>query len=190
MAGVGGQGVMIASEALAIAAVLEGLQAKQSEVHGVAQRGGSVVSHVRFGPRVYSPLIPCGEAHALYATERLEALRYAHYVRSGGVAVMNDYAIKPIQMPDEPQADYPTGVPDFLRAKGLDVLALPALEMAIDLGDRRCANIILLGVLSTRLGLTDDSWKAALQRRFSHELLELNLKAFAQGQRYASEIVS
>jgi indolepyruvate ferredoxin oxidoreductase beta subunit len=84
LAGVGGQGVLVASETLALAALADGVEVKQSEVHGVAQRGGSVASHVRFGPRVFSPLIPCGEADVLYAGERLEALRYAHYVKPGG----------------------------------------------------------------------------------------------------------
>ena len=94
MAGVGGQGVLIASEALALAALAAGLEAKQSEVHGVAQRGGSVVSHVRFGASVYSPLIPCGEVDVLYAMERLEALRYAHYVKPRGQIVINDLLVE------------------------------------------------------------------------------------------------
>jgi indolepyruvate ferredoxin oxidoreductase beta subunit len=181
MAGVGGQGVLLASETLALAALFEGLEVKQSEVHGVAQRGGSVVSHVRFGPRVHSPLVRCGEADALYAGEQLEALRYAHYLGPGGLIVMDDRVIKPIRLsPDAPP--YPENVPAFLRDKGYEVLVCPALRAAVELGDKRCANVVLLGLLSTRLGLLHDSWQAALNKRFPHEVLDLNLRAFETGR--------
>lgn len=182
MAGVGGQGVLMASEALALAALAEGLQAKQSEVHGVAQRGGSVVSHVRFGPRIHSPLIRCGEVDYLYAAERLEALRYAHYVKPGGVVIMNDHAIRPIQMPGEAESVYPHGVDGFLAGKGYEVVLVPALQEAIKLGDKRCANVVLLGVLSTRLGIGEMSWQTALDRRFPPKTRELNRRAFAVGR--------
>ncbi|MDH3216988.1 MAG: indolepyruvate oxidoreductase subunit beta [Candidatus Krumholzibacteria bacterium] len=190
MAGVGGQGVLIASETLALAALCEGLETKQSEVHGVAQRGGSVVSHVRFGPRVFSPLIRCGEVDVLYAMERLEALRYAHYVKPGGTVVMNDHVIKPIQLSDEPERPYPQEVPEFLLDKGYDVLVIPALPRAIELGDKRCANVVLLGVLATRLGLREASWQTALAKRFSPQILDLNTRAFADGRRLAIDLTS
>ncbi len=183
MAGVGGQGTLVASETLALAAMAEGLDVKQSEVHGVAQRGGSVVSHVRFGPRIHSPLIRCGEADALCAGEQLEALRYAHYLEPGGLVVMDERTIRPIQLPDRPATPYPDDVPAFLRRKGLEVLALPATRIALELGEKRCANVVLLGLLSTRLGLAERSWRTALERRFPEGLLELNLRAFAAGRR-------
>jgi indolepyruvate ferredoxin oxidoreductase beta subunit len=182
MAGVGGQGVLLASETLAITAMAEGLHVKQSEVHGVAQRGGSVVSHVRLGTTVNSPLIRCGYADALYAAERLEALRYAHYLKDGGLVVMDDRAIKPIQLTDEPQRPYPENVPAFLRGKGYEVLVVPALEEAIELGDKRCANVVLLGALSTRLSLSHDAWQTALRQRFPAKSIDLNLRAFARGR--------
>ena len=185
MAGVGGQGVLVASETLALAAMAQGLTVKQSEVHGVAQRGGSVVSHVRFGPQVYSPLIRCGEVDILYAGERLEALRYAHYLKPGGAIIMNDHAVKPIQFPGAPDTDYPDDVPEFLRGKGYDVLVVPALQEAIGLGDKRCANVVLLGVLSTRLPLGDTAWQAAFVKRFPSRILDLNLGAFARGRELA-----
>ena len=159
MAGVGGQGVLLASETLALAALAEGLEVKQSEVHGVAQRGGSVVSHVRFGPRVHSPLIRCGRASVLFAGEQLEALRHAHYLERGGLIVMGDRVIQPIQLNPESAIPYPEGVPEFLRGKGYEVLDIPALRMAVELGEQRCANVILLGLLSTRLELSQDSWQ-------------------------------
>jgi len=186
MAGVGGQGVLVASETLALAALAEGFDAKQSEVHGVAQRGGSVVSHVRFGVRVHSPLIRSGEVHVLYAGERLEALRYAHTVEPGGTIVMDDRAIKPVRMPDSPEADYPERVPEFLRKKGYDVLVVEALSEAVTLGDQRCANVVLLGALATRLDLRDESWREALETRIAPKILDLNLRAFAAGRRLAS----
>jgi len=188
MAGVGGQGVLLASEALALAAMAQGLNVKQSEVHGVAQRGGSVVSHVRLGPKVYSPLIRCGDGDALCAAERLEALRYAHYIKPGGVIVMDNRAIKPIQMTDGPEQPYPEDVPEFLRKKGYEVLVVPALEEALELGDKRCANVVLLGALSKHLKLSDDSWQEALRQRFPAKTIDLNLQAFARGQDPASVV--
>jgi len=185
MAGVGGQGVLIASETLALAALAEGLEAKQSEVHGVAQRGGSVVSHVRFGARVHSPLARCGEVDFLYAVERLEALRYAHYVRPGGVLVMDDRAVRPIQLPGEAEKPYPERVDAFLRGKGLDVHVVPALDTAVSLGDKRCANVVLLGALSVFLPLSQEAWQHAIEERFPPRVRELNVHAFAEGRRLA-----
>jgi indolepyruvate ferredoxin oxidoreductase beta subunit len=185
MSGIGGQGVLVASETLALAAIAQGLQAKQSEVHGVAQRGGSVVSHVRFGHTVNSPLIRCGEVDALYAVERLEALRYAHYVKPGSLIVMDDHGIKPIQMPGEPEKPFPDGVPDFLRGKGYEVHVIPALLTAIELGEKRCANVVLLGALSPHLSLDDDSWQTALEQRFPKKLLAINQRAFESGRSLA-----
>jgi indolepyruvate ferredoxin oxidoreductase beta subunit len=187
MAGVGGQGVLLASETLALAALAEGLEVKQSEVHGVAQRGGSVVSHVRFGTRVHSPLIRCGDADVLYAAEQLEALRYAHYLEPGGVIVMDDRVIKPIQLSAASETPYPEGVAEFLRGKGYRVLVCSALRKAVELGDKRCANVVLLGLLSTRLSLSPDSWQAALTRRFPRKVLDLNLRAFETGRSVPSD---
>lgn len=187
MAGVGGQGTLVASETLALAALSEGLKAKQSEVHGVAQRGGSVVSHVRFGERVYSPLIRCGQVDVLFASERLEALRYAHYLKSGGFIAMDNRAIIPIQMPGVDETPYPDDVPEFLRQKGYTVRVIPAIETAIELGDKRCANVVLLGALADQLPLAEASWQAALDRRFPEKILDLNRRAFDAGKRLAEE---
>ncbi len=182
MAGVGGQGVLVASETLALAALAEGLEVKQSEVHGVAQRGGSVVSHVRFGARVHSPLVRCGEADVLCAAEQLEALRYAHYLRPGGLIVMDLRILEPIRLSDEPAQPYPGDVVGFLRGKRYEVLEHPACETAAELGDRRCANVVLLGLLSTRLPLGFESWRRALTQRFPEDKLALNLQAFEAGR--------
>jgi indolepyruvate ferredoxin oxidoreductase beta subunit len=185
MAGVGGQGVLLVSETLALAALAQGLEAKQSEVHGVAQRGGSVVSHVRFGERVHSPLIRCGELDILYAVERLEALRYAHYLKPGGTIFMDNRAIKPIQLPGAVEMAYPEDVAEFLIGKGYDVHVIAALEAAMELGDKRCANVVLLGALSIQLELSDQSWRQAIEERFPARAIELNIKAFSAGKRLA-----
>jgi len=182
MSGVGGQGVLIASEVLALAALSQGLSARQSEVHGVAQRGGSVVSHVRFGAKVHSPLIRCGEVHALYALERLEALRYAHYLEPGGRIIMDEHAVKPIRMPDEAEKPYPEDVPAFLRSKGYDVHVVPALDIAVGLEEKRCANVVLLGALAAFLPIEADAWSDGIAQRFPAKAVELNLQAFSEGR--------
>jgi indolepyruvate ferredoxin oxidoreductase beta subunit len=189
MSGVGGQGVLAASETLALAAMSEGLQVKQSEVHGVAQRGGSVVSHVRFGPCVFSPLIRCGEVDVLYAGEQLEALRYAHYVKPGGRLVCSDQTLEPIRIPGM-EKPYPQGVPQFLEDQGYDVLVVPALQTAVELGNKRCANVVLLGALAECLELTDASWQVALTERFPEKILDLNLRAFDAGRRLQAGVRS
>jgi len=182
MAGVGGQGVLLASETLALAALQEGLSVKQSEVHGVAQRGGSVVSHVRFGERVHSPLVRSGTAHVLYASERLEALRYAHALEPGGAIVMDNRAIRPITLPGAAEAEYPDDVAGFLLGKGYRVFVVDAVGTAVELGDKRCANVVLLGALANLLPLGQDAWAAALEARFPAAVLELNRRAFAAGR--------
>jgi indolepyruvate ferredoxin oxidoreductase beta subunit len=189
MAGVGGQGVLLASEVLALAALEAGLEAKQSEVHGVAQRGGSVVSHVRFGPRVHSPLIRSGTVDVLYAMERLEALRFAHMVRPGGAIVMNDHAIHPVVMPGAAVTAYPEDVAGFLAGRGFRMLAIPALTTAVELGDKRVANVVLLGVLSTLLPLEESAWTSALTGRFPERFRDLNRRAFEAGRRFESSPV-
>jgi indolepyruvate ferredoxin oxidoreductase beta subunit len=187
LAGVGGQGVLVASELMALAALEQGLQAKQSEVHGVAQRGGSVVSHVRFGSRVYSPLIRCGEVDILYAGEQLEALRYAHYLKDRAPIVASDQTLKPIHLPGEPERKYPEDILGFLAGKGYEARFVPALHMALELGDKRCANVVLLGCLSPRVSLTLDAWRAAIDRRFPEKLRALNHAAFDRGRAWSED---
>jgi indolepyruvate ferredoxin oxidoreductase beta subunit len=191
LAGVGGQGVILASELLAMAAVHVGYDTKQTEVHGIAQRGGSVHSHVRFGGRVYSPLIKPGEADMLIATEKLEGLRFAHYVREGGVIVINSYELPPIrQAQDRPigaGGQYPHEAIDFLRGKGFRVIAFNATEQAAALGNPRVSNVMLLGAASPYLSISEEIWKATLEDRLPARLLEINRRAFAEGRRVAKQ---
>jgi indolepyruvate ferredoxin oxidoreductase beta subunit len=179
IAGVGGQGAVLASELLALAAAAAGKDVKQGEFHGVAQRGGAVFSHVRFGDRVYAPMARRGEVDFLLALEKLEALRYAHFVKPGGTIIINDYKVEPLRTADE--RPYPDEAIDFLRDKGFEVVVLPATETAMELGNHRAANAVLLGALAARLDIPSDVWKKTLQERVPQGLLELNTQAFAAG---------
>lgn len=179
LCGVGGQGVLLASEVLALVAVEEKAEVKQTEVHGVAQRGGSVVSHLRFGEGVYSPTVRTGEADILLAFERLEAVRYGHYVKPGGLILVNDVEIMPGQIGE--YKPYPTGILEFLGRKGFAIQMIPASAEAKVLGNVRVSSLILLGVLSAHLDLSPRAWEAVIRRRIPERLLDVNLKAFQVG---------
>jgi len=181
-AGVGGQGSLLIAELTSIAAAHAGYDVKQTEVHGVSQRGGSVETHVRFGDKVYSPVVTPGEADVVIGLEKLEALRFAHFVRpETGVILANEFEIIPGSVTG---ADllYPYEAIDYLREKGLTVITLPASEMARDLGDGRMANVVLLGALSTMIPIPEPSWQKALHVRLPPRYLDGNLKAFAAGK--------
>ncbi len=180
IAGVGGQGAILASELLALAAIAAGHDAKQGEFHGVAQRGGSVFSHIRFGDRVYSPMARLGEVDHLVALEKLEALRYAHFVKPGGTIVVNDHKVEPIRTGD--RRPYPDEAIEFLKGKGFNVVALPATEAAIALGNHRAANVVLLGALAEHLDIPVDVWDQTFRERVPERFLGLNQKAFAAGR--------
>jgi indolepyruvate ferredoxin oxidoreductase beta subunit len=179
IAGVGGQGVILSSEILALAALADGRDVKQGEFHGVAQRGGAVFSHVRFGDRVHSPLTPRGQVDYLLALEKLEALRYAHFVKPGGKVIMNDHAVEPVRMADT--RPYPEDVETFLEGKGFNVVMVAATGKAIELGNYRAANVILLGTLAGHLNIPEAVWEKTLEERIPERLLPLNRKAFAAG---------
>ncbi|MCL5961154.1 MAG: indolepyruvate oxidoreductase subunit beta [Chloroflexi bacterium] len=177
-AGVGGQGAMLASEILALVAAEEGLDVKQTEVHGSAQRGGAVSSHVRFGTRVYSPVIQRGEADFVVAFEKLEALRFAHYLKDGGTVVINDEEVMPSQFGDN--RSYPHDAVPFLKSKGIKTVELDATKLAVELGNPRVASTVILGVLSRLLTLKPESWRRVLEKRIPPNLLDINLRAFAK----------
>jgi indolepyruvate ferredoxin oxidoreductase beta subunit len=181
-AGVGGQGSLLIAELTSIAITLAGYDVKQTEVHGVSQRGGSVETHVRFGQKVYSPIVTPGEADAVIALEKLEALRFAHFVnlRSGTILV-NDYEIIPGSVNGAVEI-YPREAISYLQGKGLQVVVLPASHIARELGDGRMANVVLLGALSQLLPLPPATWEKALHTRLPPRYLAGNLKAFAAGQ--------
>lgn len=186
--GVGGQGSLLVAELTSIAATHAGFDVKQTEVHGVSQRGGSVETHVRFGQKIFSPIITPGEADSVIALEKLEALRFAHFVEpSSGAIFVNDYEIIPGSVADASEA-YPYESIAFLQNAGLTVIALPASRVARDLGDGRMANVVMIGALSTRLSIPAESWIKALTMRIPARYREGNLRAFEEGVALMAEI--
>ena len=185
--GVGGQGVLLISELVARAAIRAGFDAKKTEVHGAAQRGGSVVSHVRYAPRVYSPLIPAGEADILVSLERLEGLRWAHYVRPGGTITLNTEERMPASIDGKP-VEYPKDIPAFLAAKGFHVISIDAQAIAIDAGNYRAANIVLLGAIAFETGIPKDTWTDTMKATLPLRFIDLNLAAFERGVESAGPV--
>jgi indolepyruvate ferredoxin oxidoreductase beta subunit len=181
-AGVGGQGVLLIAEITALTAVRTGYDVKQTEVHGVSQRGGSVESHVRYGEVVYSPLVTGGQADVVVGLEKLEGLRYANFVRpETGIVLVNDHEIIPGSVANAIER-YPHNSIDFLRDKGVHVVAIPASKLALDLGDGRMANIVLLGALSTLLDLPIEAWQETLKAKLPAKYRDANLRAFEVGR--------
>ncbi len=180
IAGVGGQGIILASDIVAEAARCAGWEVKKNEVHGMAQRGGAVTSEVRFGERVHSPLVPDGEVDALVALEILEALRHAHRLREGGVVIASDLRIRPAVRPAG-APEYPADVVQRLRRAARRLVLVRATELAQQAGNVRAANTVLLGALSRHLDLPLAAWRAALGA-VGPRLLEVNLRAFEMGR--------
>ncbi len=185
-AGVGGQGVLLAAEITALAAVHSGYDVKQTEVHGVSQRGGSVETHVRFGEKVWSPIVTAGKTDVVVGLEKLEALRFAHYAQPAtGVIMVNDHEIVPGSVKDADEI-YPHDAIERMRQIGCVVLPMEASRVARDLGDGRMANVVMLGAMASFLPITEEVWIETLNRRLPEKYREPNLKAFAAGHALAS----
>lgn len=184
-AGVGGQGTLVASEIVARAAVYAGFDVKKSEIHGASQRGGPVVSHVRFANEVHSPLTPAGEVDILIGLEQLETLRWAHYVKPGGFIVLNTEEIPPAQFGDQFVA-YPDGIEAFLRSKGFEVVAVDAPSIAKEIGNAKVVNVALLGAASLQLGIADDIWLKVFEDHFPAKIRDVNVRAFVKGKNAAA----
>ncbi|MGB7571787.1 MAG: indolepyruvate oxidoreductase subunit beta [Methanothrix sp.] len=181
LVGVGGQGILLASEILAQAAMLEGYEVKTNEVHGMAQRGGSVVAQVRYGPVVYSPLVARGSAQVLGALEQIEALRFADFLRPEGLAVVNAQAIVPVSV-SSGAARYPADVESRLKAAFPRLAYIRAAEVAAALGNVQATNIVVLGAVSKGLDLPEKAWLEAIAASVKEKFLELNKKAFEKGR--------
>lgn len=181
ISGVGGQGTILASELIAMAALESGLDVKKSEVHGMAQRGGSVVSQVRFGTKVHSPLIAEGDADVLLAFEKVEALRYAPVIKPTGFIVANTQEIPSSTVLAGLEA-YPKDVEARLAAMTERLVMVPGEGIAKELGALKVVNVVLLGVLSPLLPLAPDAWEKAIRARLASKLVDLNLRAFARGR--------
>lgn len=181
LVGVGGQGILLASEILSEAFMLAGFDVKKSEIHGMSQRGGSVVSHVRFGSEVFSPVVPEGEGDILFGFELLETYRYLPLLKPGATVVANDYKIAPPSVLLG-QATYPKALPEKIKTNFPDFLLVDGQGLALKAGDVRAANTVMLGAVSKRLQISDAIWQQALERMVPKKALEINLKAFAFGR--------
>lgn len=184
LVGVGGQGTLLASNILAEVGLAAGFDVKKSDVHGMAQRGGSVASHVRWhSEKVHSPLVGMGEADILLSFEKLEALRFAEVLRRGGTAVVNDMAVVPVTV-SSGSAVYP-GDEHLARIFGsldVELVMVPGERLAQEAGNVKAANVVLLGAVSRLLPLPEATWWDCLAERIPKKFLELNRVAFASGR--------
>ena len=180
--GVGGQGSLLASKLLGNLLVDEGYDVKVSEVHGMSQRGGSVVTYVRFGDEVYSPIVDKGEADFIVSFEKIEAARYAEYLKVGGKIVVNTQEIEPMPVITG-AAEYPADALDKLVAAGVAVDAIDALTPALEAGSAKAVNIVLMGRLSKYMSIDEAKWIEAIKKSVNPKFVEMNLKAFALGRK-------
>lgn len=178
--GVGGQGTLLANRVLGNLFINEGFDVKLSEVHGMSQRGGSVVTYVRFGEKVYSPLIDEGEADFIVSFEKLEAARYASCLAENGKIIVNNRETDPMPVITG-AAEYPHGVLNSLRSKGVFVDDIDALSLAEQAGSPKAVNIVLMGRLAKYFDFSYDTWIKSLEQTVPAKFLEMNKKAFELG---------
>ena len=177
--GVGGQGTLLASKLLGRILLENGYDVKVSEVHGMSQRGGSVSTQVRWGEKVYSPLIGDGAADYMVAFEKMEAVRYASFLKPDGVAVINDYEIASATIAAG-QFEYPAGCLEAMQ-KTFRVFSLKAADLAISLGNPKCMNLVLFGALTHVLKLEQIDWEDVIRNTVPPKFLDLNLRAYRAG---------
>lgn len=178
--GVGGQGSLLASKLLGKLLCSEGYDVKVSEVHGMSQRGGSVVTYVRFGEKVYSPIIDKGEADYIISFEKLEGARYASCLKDSGTLIVNTQQIDPMPVIIG-AAEYPTEILSELENKGVNVDKIDALALANEAGSAKAVNIVLLGRLAKHMDIATDKWISAIESSVKPAFIELNKKAFELG---------
>ena len=179
--GVGGQGSLLASKLLGRILLQKGYDIKVSEVHGMSQRGGSVVTYVRFGDKVYSPVIDKGEADYIVSFELLEAARWTEYLKPGGKIVVNTQKINPMPVITG-VAEYPQNLVEQMRSAGLEVDAVDALALAQQAGSAKAVNIVLMGHLSRYFDFTEADWMEALEHSVPTKYLQMNKTAFLLGR--------
>ena len=177
--GVGGQGTLLTSRILGGITVDAGYEVKLSEVHGMAQRGGSVVTYVRYGDKVAEPIVEEGQADVLISFERLEAMRYAHFLKEDGVIVVNDQCIEPITVVTG-AAKYPERIIEDLKKK-YKVYSIDAMSEAKGLGNSKVFNIIVLGLAAQHMDFTKDAWLRVIEKTVPEKTIEMNKKAFLLG---------
>ena len=181
LVGVGGQGIIVASEIMADVFMDAGFDVKKSEVHGMAQRGGSVSTHVRFGRKVFSPLIKEGEADILIAFEELEALRYLHYLGPKPTIILNEQRLNPPSVSLGKDA-YPGNVSELLAQRAGKFIKVSGKALASRAGDMRTLNIVLLGTLASFLTIPENLWTDNITRRFPPKAQKANVEAFRLGK--------
>lgn len=181
LAGVGGQGTLLASEVLGEAFLVGGYDVKKSEVHGMAQRGGAVTTHLRYGPKVFSPLIEAGSADLLVAFEKMEALRFAHFLKPAGAAVVNAQEIMPPSVATGRER-YPENMAERLAGAIPNLYLIDALAAALSLHEVRAVNMVMVGAASRLLPLPEDCYVEALRARLPERIVEVNAKAFQAGR--------
>ncbi len=187
IAGVGGQGVLLTSKIISETALLQGFDAKQSEVHGMAQRGGSVISHVRFGEKVYSPIVSEGEGDLLIGFEPLETARYIHFLKKDGIVLYNTYRVSSITVSIGAEK-YPDDIDEIIRKNAKNVFALDGTKLAVEAGDKRALNVVLLGASLKFLPLDKNIVLKALENSISKKVLAINKKAFELGLEFFNDI--
>ena len=179
--GVGGQGTLLASKLLGRLLLKKGYDVKVSEVHGMSQRGGSVVTYVRYGEKVYSPVVDKGEADFIISFEMLEAARWVEYLKKGGTIVTNTQEINPMPVIIG-AAEYPQKLAEKIAEKGINIEAFDALSLAEEAGTSKAVNLVLLGRISKYFDFTDEEWMDAIEKSVPAKFLELNKKAFNLGK--------
>lgn len=180
--GVGGQGSLLASRLLGNVLLAQNYDVKVSEVHGMSQRGGSVVTYVKYGEKVYSPVIEKGEADAVISFELLEAARCLPYLKKGGHLITSTQKIDPMPVITG-AAEYPSELEKQLEAAGADLVAVDALKLAEEAGSAKASNVVLMGVLAARMDFPDEIWQSAIEQCVPEKFLELNKKAFELGKK-------
>ncbi|MDD4698833.1 MAG: indolepyruvate oxidoreductase subunit beta [Oscillospiraceae bacterium] len=178
--GVGGQGTLLASRLLGTVMVNKGYDVKISEVHGMSQRGGSVVTYVKFGDKVDSPLVDKGEADIVMAFEQLEAARWLPYLKPNGHLIVNTQSIDPMPVING-VAEYPQGIIDSIKATGVSVTATDALSIAVESGSAKAVNVVLIGIMAKHLDITEEEWMSAIESTVPVKFIEMNKKAFLLG---------
>lgn len=177
--GVGGQGTLLTSRILGNLAIGAGFDVKLSEVHGMAQRGGSVVTFVRYGEKVAEPIVEEGCADVLIAFERLEALRYLHFLKEDGVVIVNDWRIDPITVVTG-AAQYPENIVETLQTVR-KTIAVEATRTAIDMGAPKAFNVVVLGAAAHYMGFSKEDWLSVIEKTVPQKTVEVNRKAFEAG---------
>ena len=185
LVGVGGQGILLASEILSEVLMLVGYDVKKSEIHGMSQRGGSVVSHVRYGKEVFSPIVPEGEGDVLFGFELMETCRAMQLLRPGAKVIANNLRILPPSVLVGKES-YPDGLENIIQERFPDFLLVDGQKLANDAGNPKTANTALLGAVSRRLDIAEEVWFDALRAMVSEKVLDVNIRAFKLGREYAS----